>query len=126
VNHAVVSAGSNIDPQKNIPAARKLISRSHCLHKQSAVITTEPIGYAFQPDFSNTVFLIETELSRPLFRQYLKSIELRLGRTRSANRNGPRTIDLDIAIWNGTVVDDDVRNRAFLRALIEEVLPGFL
>jgi len=54
----------------------------------------------------------------------LREIESGLGRVRTANKNGPRTIDLDILVWNGEVVDADVYERGFLRDSIIELLPG--
>ncbi len=55
----------------------------------------------------------------------LREIESGLGRVRTGNKNGPRTIDLDILVWNGEVVDDDVYEREFLKTSIRELLPGF-
>jgi len=74
-----------------------------------------------QPDFLNGAALIETERSKDEFNFYLKNLEDRLGRDRSLPKFGPRTIDLDIVVWNGEVVDDDYNTRDFLRAAVAEL-----
>ena len=72
---------------------------------ESQFIETEPVGETEQPPFVNGVFLIETTLSAEQLKERLRAIEEQLGRTQ---RIGPRTIDLDIVIWNNKVVDPDV------------------
>ena len=37
----------------------------------------------------------------------------------------PRTIDLDLLVWNGKVVDKDYYTRDFLRQIAAELLPEF-
>jgi 2-amino-4-hydroxy-6-hydroxymethyldihydropteridine diphosphokinase len=39
------------------------------------------------------------------------------------NKHGPREIDLDILVWNGEVVDEEVYEREFLRKSINELMP---
>jgi len=46
---------------------------------------------------------------------YLKKLEDRMGRDRSQKKYGPRNIDLDILIWNNTIVDPDYFTREFLQ-----------
>ena len=56
------------------------------------------------------------------FSAYLKKIEDRLKRDRTQPRFGPRTIDLDVVVWNGKVVDRDYYTREFLKNAVDEVL----
>ena len=56
-------------------------------------------------------------------KSWLKNLEKKLGRVRLENKNGPRTIDLDIIIWNREVVDNEVYEREFLLNSINELLP---
>ena len=123
MNRAVVSVGSNIDPQAHVARARDLIAENHELVAESALRRTKPVGFAAQADFLNSALLVETALDHDSFRAFLKETEDQLGRVRAENRDGPRTIDLDIVVWNGAVVDDDVHTRAFLREAVREVLP---
>jgi 2-amino-4-hydroxy-6-hydroxymethyldihydropteridine diphosphokinase len=123
MNCAVVSIGSNIEPRKNIPYAIDILSSRHTVLAVSSLIQTKPIGFTKQPDFANGCILISTVLSIEQFVSCLKEIELQLRRRKTANKSGPRTIDLDIIIWNNQIVDNDFYKRDFLRELILQILP---
>ena len=62
-------------------------------------------------------------MSRKELNQWLKGVENELGRVRTANKYGPRTIDLDIVIWDGKIVNQDLIERDFLKTAVSEVLP---
>ena len=66
---------------------------------------------------------METDLEQQSLKKELKQIEDILGRDRSLPKFGPRTIDLDILIWNKKVVDEDYYERDFLRKGVEEIIP---
>ncbi len=63
---------------------------------------TAPVGDTEQANFLNAAVLLETTLSPDAFRQQvIVPIEQQLGRRRDpANKNAPRTIDLDVALWD--------------------------
>ncbi|MGV8092459.1 MAG: 2-amino-4-hydroxy-6-hydroxymethyldihydropteridine diphosphokinase [Mangrovibacterium sp.] len=61
-----------------------------------------------QADFMNGAVKIGTNMEIEKFRLYLKELEDRLGRDRSQPKYGPRSIDLDILIWNGEIVDEEL------------------
>ena len=123
VNTVVIGVGSNIQPQKNIALAKQKLKSCHCIIGESRIHETEPIGYRYQPNFYNGVILIETEQSYEECKKSLMEIEVALGRKRGKNKYSPRTIDLDIVVWNGRVVDDDYYEREFLREAVLEVWP---
>jgi len=111
INTAVVGLGSNIDPEENIEKAR------------DSFVETEPVGYKEQRNFINGALLIETDMDVQGLKSWLKNLEASLGRARTENKYGPRTIDLDILVWNGKVVDGEVYERNFLKTSIGELLP---
>lgn len=123
MNRVVVSVGSNIDPALNITKAKKKLGSKHHVIAASSFIETKPIGCLGQPDFVNGAILIDTEMGYEELRNWLRGIEKALGRIRGENKYDPRTIDLDIVVWNGKVVDEDVYERGFLRDSILEVCP---
>ena len=123
MNTAVVSVGTNIEPEKNVEAARKLVSDEHELLDCSEFIHTSPIGRPDQPDFLNGAFLVRTGMDRAQFRDSLKAIVYRLGRRRGADKFAARQIDLDIVVWNGRVVDLDYHKRDFIRNACRQLLP---
>ncbi|MFA9408419.1 MAG: 2-amino-4-hydroxy-6-hydroxymethyldihydropteridine diphosphokinase [Candidatus Dadabacteria bacterium] len=123
LNKVVIGVGSNIDPETNINQAKEVIAKAHNLKKVSSFIETEPIGCENQTNFLNGALLIETEMDTPTLKAWLKNLEKELGRIKSENKNGPRTVDLDIIVWNGEVVDNEVYEREFLINSINELLP---
>ena len=123
-NKVVIGVGSNIEPSKNIKEAQEAIANHFNLINTSSLIETEPIGCMDQDNFLNCAFLIETELDSKTLKSWLKDLENKLGRVRTENKYGPRTIDLDIVVWNEEIVDSDVYERKFLQNSITEVLPN--
>ena len=122
-HEVVIGLGSNIDPEANLEqAVLELKSRFKVL-TQSQWTRAKPIGIQDQPDFYNGALLLETELEQQSLKKELKRIEDILGRDRSLPKFGPRTIDLDILIWNKKVVDEDYYERDFLRKGVEEIIP---
>ncbi len=124
MNRAIVGIGSNIDPEKNIQKALARIEEAFTLLDQSKTVQTAPVGFQNQPHFLNSAVLIETALEKDEFVKKLKAIESDLGRKRGENRDGPRTIDLDLVVWNGEIVDPDFYERSFLRNAVLELDPG--
>ncbi|MCI0394114.1 MAG: 2-amino-4-hydroxy-6-hydroxymethyldihydropteridine diphosphokinase [Chloroflexi bacterium] len=107
-NRVLVSLGSNIDKEKNLPAAVRLLSRYGRVVAISTVYETRPVGLVGQPNFLNAAALVETELDAGRFkREVLARIEAELGRRRAADKNAPRTIDADITLFNDAVFDLD-------------------
>lgn len=124
MNRAVVGVGSNIDPEENVGRAREILSKEENMVAASKFSFTAPEGIPDQPDFLNGAFLIETELDEAALRFYLKGVEERLGRVRGAQKDGPRSIDLDLVVFNSDIVDDDYYRYGFVRRAVLELLPG--
>jgi 2-amino-4-hydroxy-6-hydroxymethyldihydropteridine diphosphokinase len=120
-NIALIGIGSNIDPEHNIKAMMELLEKAVKVIRVSSFIKTRPVGIADQPDFTNGAVMAETHLKQDELIKILKEIEDRLGRDRSAPKSGPRTIDLDLIVWNGRIIDSDYYNREFVRRSINEI-----
>jgi 2-amino-4-hydroxy-6-hydroxymethyldihydropteridine diphosphokinase len=121
-NTAIIGIGSNINAENNILQMLSMLKKEVNIRKVSSLLTTKPIGMKDQPDFINGAVKIETFLEREELKQVLTRIEQKLGRTREGPKFGPRTIDLDIVIWNGEVVDADYYSRDFLQKSVAEVI----
>lgn len=107
-NRAYILLGSNINKERNIPAAIKLLKQKCNLLAVSSIYKTAPVGTLNQPDFWNVAALLETELDAyRLKREVLAESERRLGRRRAADKNGPRTIDADIILFNQETFQDN-------------------
>jgi 2-amino-4-hydroxy-6-hydroxymethyldihydropteridine diphosphokinase len=107
-NRLVVSLGSNINRERNIPAAVALLAKMCTIVEVSSLYETEPVGLKEQPAFWNAAVLLETELGPISFQQkVIATIENQLDRVRTNNRNAPRTIDIDLILFNQEVFELD-------------------
>lgn len=108
MNRAFVSLGSNIDKEENLPAAGALLAEMSQLLAFSRVYETLPVGLEDQPNFFNAAVLILTPLSAlALKEQVLSKVEQTLHRERHAEKNAPRTIDVDLALFNDDILEYD-------------------
>jgi len=124
MNQAVIGIGSNIQPKANIEKAIKRIAESHRILNESRFVETEPLAGRDQPNYMNGAMLIQTSMGREELKSWLRELERELGRIRKSDRYDSRTIDLDIVVWDGEIVDEDVYEREFLKTAILEVCPG--
>jgi 2-amino-4-hydroxy-6-hydroxymethyldihydropteridine diphosphokinase len=65
---------------------------------------TAPVGPP-QPPYLNAAAALDTELDAFALLERLHEIERAAGRTRGAERNLPRTLDLDLLLFGGLVID---------------------
>lgn len=108
VNCVYILLGSNIDKERNLPEAVRLLAELTRVVAVSSVYETAPVGLEDQPHFFNAAVQAETELSAALFRnQVLARVEQLLGRVRTADKNAPRTIDADMVLFNDEVFELD-------------------
>jgi 2-amino-4-hydroxy-6-hydroxymethyldihydropteridine diphosphokinase len=103
----LIGMGSNIEPEKHLQAAAEAIGQAFSNVKFSTVYQSEAVGMEGD-DFLNTCCLFEHDLSHEQLLFWLKSLEDYYGRDRSKGSWKPRTLDLDILMVDGEVLDDDV------------------
>ncbi len=120
-NIVIIGIGSNIDAEKNIRKMFEILKNKVEIVQISSMVQTKAIGNINQADFTNGAVKIKTPLAQKELNELLKSIEDEVGRDRSLPKFGPRTIDLDIVVWNGEIVDDDYYTRDFLRDSVSEL-----
>jgi len=118
---AIIALGSNIEPELNIQKALTELSRYFNVKGQSCFTKTKPIGYLNQPDFLNGAILIETTTPLEKIKIILQDIEQEQERVKTENCYGPRTIDLDIIIWDNQVIHHDYDSRDFVRTSVQEI-----
>lgn len=107
---AYIALGSNIGDKKAYldGAVKALSEMTGCKVKSvSSFIETEPYGYVDQDDFLNGCMCLETLFTPHELLDRLHEIEADANRTREV-RWGPRTLDLDIIMYDDLVLDDDV------------------
>jgi 2-amino-4-hydroxy-6-hydroxymethyldihydropteridine diphosphokinase len=120
---AYVALGSNLGRREvflaDARAAIAALPRTTVL-AETEVEQTAPIGPVAQGPFLNQMIAVETELSPSELLTALQEIERGAGRTRN-ERWGPRTLDLDIVLFekqrvseaNLKVPHPELRNRDF-------------
>lgn len=136
-NRAYLSLGSNIKAERNLPAAIRELANLGQLLAVSRVWESPPFG-SNSPDaenFLNAAVLLETDLSaQALCDEAVRAIERRLGRERDPrDKNAPRTIDIDLSLFNDEVLtighrripDPAILVRAFVAAPLAEVDPEY-
>jgi 2-amino-4-hydroxy-6-hydroxymethyldihydropteridine diphosphokinase len=137
-NLAFISLGSNIQPKLNLRRAVELLRTRTELLAVSSAYRTLPQGYTDQPDFLNMAIRLATPLSPiTLKKDVLDWIERELGRVRDPNnKNAPRTIDLDVSLWNHDVFnygekpwdipDPDIVHFAHVAIPLAELAPDYV
>lgn len=106
---AYIALGSNLgDKENNLKDAMKLINNSlnTKLIKTSNIYDTKPVGYLQQDNFLNCVVKVKTLLSPKDLMRFLMDIEKQLKRERLI-KWGPRTIDLDILLYDDIITYDE-------------------
>ncbi|KLV22240.1 2-amino-4-hydroxy-6-hydroxymethyldihydropteridine diphosphokinase [Niallia circulans] len=133
MNKVYLSLGSNIGNRLEY-----IHEAVQMLHNQeeikvvniSSVYETDPVGYEEQALFLNIVIQVETSLNPCSLLEQCQNIESELGRKRII-RWGPRTIDLDILLYNQENIVSEkliiphprIEERAFVLVPLIEIAP---
>jgi 2-amino-4-hydroxy-6-hydroxymethyldihydropteridine diphosphokinase len=105
---ATLALGSNLgDRLATLQLAVDLLAeRGVCAVASSRVWETDAVGGPEdQPAFLNSVIRVKTELGPEALLAVANEVEAKLGRVREV-RWGPRTIDVDVLLYDGLVIDD--------------------
>jgi 2-amino-4-hydroxy-6-hydroxymethyldihydropteridine diphosphokinase len=122
--------GSNLgDRAKNIHDAVSLLGEVGVMPiKLSSIIETDPVGGPPQGLFLNAALKAATELSPVKLLNGIHAVELLLGRIRTV-KDGPRTIDIDILLYDNLMLDTielviphpRMREREFVMGPLREI-----
>lgn len=125
MHRAYLNLGSDIEPEKNIPLAVKLLSEFGQIAGVSSVWETESVGYA-GANFLNACVLFLTPLNAEQVKlEVNRPIETQMGRIRGGDKNAPRPIDIDVVLFNETPLNTQNWGQAFVAVPLAELLPGF-
>jgi len=109
LNQVYLGIGSNKNhPYFRINTVLKQINRikSTNIVKKSSLYITKPLGPQAQPDFINSVIEIRTNLEPLKLLHELQNLE-RLHNRKKTKRWGPRSMDIDILIYNNIIMNTD-------------------
>jgi 2-amino-4-hydroxy-6-hydroxymethyldihydropteridine diphosphokinase len=110
VIRAFVGVGSNLGNREDF--IRRAVERIGELSQtrvvaRSALRETDPVGILDQPRFLNGAVELQTALGPEELLDALLRIERELGRDRAGvERGGPRTIDLDLLVYDDLELDE--------------------
>ena len=133
---AYIALGSNLEePEAQVRKgfeALAMLPKTR-LARISSLYRTPPVGCEDQPEFVNAVACIETALTPRALLDALLAIERRHGRVRDF-ANAPRTLDLDILLYDELVVSEPglaiphprMHERAFVMVPLAEIAPAAL
>jgi 2-amino-4-hydroxy-6-hydroxymethyldihydropteridine diphosphokinase len=120
-----LNIGSNIEPEFHLREAIRLLRE----HGQVAAISSAWQTHAFGsdgPDFLNACVLFLTPLGADeLKEQIIRPIEAKLGRVRGPDKNAPRTIDIDIILFDEEPFIGEFWSNAFVVVPLADLLPDF-
>ena len=129
---AYIGLGSNLGDREGClrAALQALRDAGVVVPRTSRFITTLPVGKTDQPDFLNAAAAVRTDLSAQALLDLLLRIESSLGRVR-AERWGPRTLDLDLLLYDDEVIREPglevphprMHERRFVLEPLAEIAP---
>ena len=131
---AYIGLGSNLcDPVHQITTARAAIEQLPAVDEIafSSLYRSPPMGPADQPSYVNAVMGVRTGLTAAALLARLQQIEAAQGRVRTGERWGPRTLDLDLLLFDEeqiatpdlTVPHVGIAERAFVLYPLAEIAP---
>ncbi len=134
---AYIGLGSNLGtPVQQLEQALKAIE----MHSQMVLLASShfyassPMGPQNQPDYVNAVCKIKTSLQPQELLAALQDMENQQGRERLGDRWGPRTLDLDILLFNDltlktselTLPHYGMQEREFVLVPLFEISPDLI
>ena len=133
-HRAYVAIGSNMgDKLKYLEDAVKAVKEdvSCRIIKISDIILTEPYGPVEQDDFMNGCIMLDTLYTPSELLRFLQKLENDANRVRDVHW-GPRTLDLDILLYDDLVISDDeliiphpeMHKRAFVLEPLKQIAPN--
>jgi 2-amino-4-hydroxy-6-hydroxymethyldihydropteridine diphosphokinase len=125
LHEAYLNIGSNIEPEYHLQEAIRLLREQGEVEAVSNAWASHAFG-SNGPDFLNACILFLTHLTpQRLKQEIIRPIEARLGRIRSADKFAPRTIDIDIILFDDEPFGGEFWSNAFVVVPLAELLPEF-
>jgi 2-amino-4-hydroxy-6-hydroxymethyldihydropteridine diphosphokinase len=132
-----IGLGSNLDdPEMQVKSALEHVKGipQTQLTLTASLYGSCPMGPKSQPDYINTVIMINTDLLPQVLLSHLQKIELDQGRIRKSERWGPRVIDLDILLFDDIELNSEtltiphygMRQREFVLYPLYEIAPALV
>jgi len=122
---AYLNLGSNIQPQFHLAKSVELLQDRGKVLKVSNAWESKSVG-AEGPNYLNACVLFKTNLFQvDLKEKIIRPIEAQLGRKRNENKFAPRTIDIDIVLFDEKPYNDKFWKYAFVIVPLAEIHPEY-
>jgi 2-amino-4-hydroxy-6-hydroxymethyldihydropteridine diphosphokinase len=122
---AYLNLGSNIQPEVNLVQAVKLLQEYGEVLKVSSAWESRSVG-AEGPNYLNACVLFKTPLMQAdLKEKVIRPIETQLGRLRVENKFAPRTIDIDIVLFDDMPHNENFWKYALVIVPLAEIHPEY-
>ena len=133
INTAYLSIGSNMGDREGLLKKSIELLNGYpdvLIQSVSSIYETDPVGFTDQPLFLNLAIKLKTSLSPQALLSIMQEVENNLERKR-VQKWGPRTIDLDILLYNSVSIQTEeltiphprMLERAFVLIPLCEIAP---
>jgi len=120
-----LNLGSNIQPEINLVRAIQSLSECGEVRGVSNAWESKAVG-KLAPNYLNACILFLSSLSKfDLKEKIVRPIEADLGRVRSEDKFIPRTIDIDIILFDDELQKDSFWKDAFVVIPLAEIYPEY-
>jgi len=130
---ALLSLGSNLQPQQHLHAAVAALRERFGAIDVSPAYRTAAVGFE-GPEFLNNAVAIQTDLPLDALDAWLHALEDAHGRDRSGPRFSDRTLDIDVVFYGDLIVEGPGHLRiprpelkhAFVLKPLADIAPDFI
>jgi len=122
---AYLNLGSNIQAETHLVRAVELLYEYGEVLKVSSAWESKSVGIE-GPNYLNACVLFQTNIMQTELKEsIIRPIEAKLGRKRSENKFSPRTIDIDIVLFDDKPYNDKFWKFAFVIVPLAEIYPEY-
>lgn len=123
VHQAYLLLGSNINPNANMLKALEMLNEKVKINLVSSIWQSKPFN-GEGGDFLNAAVWISTRLSKDeLEDQVVTAIEKALGRVRTDDKNAPRTMDVDLLVFDESIINESEFDKSFVLVPMNDIRP---
>ena len=125
--------GSNVEPHRYLRMGIRELGQLFGVLELSNVYRSKAVGFD-GADFLNLVVGLDSDLSPPEIHQHIEKLHVLAGRQRGESRYSPRTLDIDLLLYDDLVISDapivlprtDVLKYIFVLGPLAEIAPDLL
>lgn len=122
--------GSNVEPQKYLRMGIRELGTQYGVLELSNIYRSKAVGFEGN-DFLNLVVGLETEQTPQQIHTVIEEMHARAGRQRGESRYAPRTLDIDLLLYDDLILDEaplrlprsDVLKYSFVLGPLAEIAP---